>query len=105
MRSFSFRSWVLALFLVSVTTQRSFSQEALSGAPPDIILHHGKVLTVDKNFSITEAVAVTGKQITAVGRNQDILNLAGPNTVSIDLKGRTLTPGFVDTHRHIDREA
>src|SRR5689334_1236288 len=71
----------------------------------DILLHHGKILTVDKNYTIAEAVAIKGKEIIAVGSSEDVLKLAGPNTLSIDLKGRTVTPGFVDTHRHIDREA
>jgi predicted amidohydrolase YtcJ len=71
----------------------------------DIVLHHGKILTVDKNFTIAEAVAIKGKEIIAVGSSEDVLKSAGPSTISIDLKGKTVTPGFVDTHRHIDREA
>ena len=43
----------------------------------DIILHHGRVLTVDAKDSIEEAVAIQGKHILAVGKNQDILALAG----------------------------
>jgi len=76
----------------------------LAAAPqanqPNLILHNGKVLTVDAKFSIAEAVAVTGKSITAVGSNADIMKLAGPNTQVIDLKGRTVTPGLMDTHLH-----
>jgi predicted amidohydrolase YtcJ len=104
MTSFRHGFWTLFVFLWSLATPL-WAQDPVPPRSADIILHHGKVLTVDKNFSIAEAVAVTGKQITAVGLDQDILKLAGPNTLSIDLKGRTLTPGFVDTHRHIDREA
>ncbi len=68
--------------------------------PADLILHNGKVLTVDKNFSIVQAVAVTGNTITAVGSDADVMKLAGPNTQVIDLKGRTVTPGLMDTHLH-----
>jgi predicted amidohydrolase YtcJ len=69
--------------------------------PADIVLHNGKVLTVDSNFSIAQAVAVRGNRIAGVGSDEDILALAGPNTQKIDLKGRTVIPGLVDTHRHV----
>ena len=66
----------------------------------DIILHHGRVLTVDAKDSIEEAVAIQGKHILAVGKNQDILALAGENTQLIDAVGRTVMPGFIDAHLH-----
>ena len=68
--------------------------------PADIILHNAKVLTVDKNFSIAQAIAVTGNTITAVGQENDVMKLAGPNTQVIDVKGRTIIPGLMDTHLH-----
>src|ERR1051325_7856368 len=67
----------------------------------DLVLQNGKILTVDSSFSIAQAVAISGNQISAVGQNQDIMKLAGPNTQVIDLKGRTVIPGLIDTHRHI----
>ena len=73
----------------------------LAAQAPDLILHNGKILTVDNNFSIAHAVAITGNKITAVGNDQEVLAAAGPNTQQIDLKGRTVTPGLVDTHRHM----
>ena len=73
--------------------------------PVDLILHNGKVLTVDSNFSIAEAVAVRGNQIAAVGRNGDVLPLAGPGTMVIDLKGKTVIPGLIDTHNHLHNYA
>lgn len=77
-----------------------FAQQP-SPKPADIVLHNGKILTVDNNFSTAEAVAVTGQKIAAVGNSADILKLAGPNTQVIDLKGRTVVPGLIDTHRHM----
>ena len=68
---------------------------------PDIIFHNGKILTVDGNFSIAQAVAVTGNRISAVGTDQQVLATAGPKTQKIDLKGRAMVPGLVDTHRHM----
>jgi predicted amidohydrolase YtcJ len=69
--------------------------------PADIVLRNGKILTVDANFSTAQAVAVQGRRIAAVGANADVMKLAGPNTLVIDLKGRTVIPGLIDTHLHI----
>src|SRR5690242_21859579 len=68
--------------------------------PADLILHNGKVLTVDKSFSIKQAVAVTGYTITAVGSDEDVMKLASPNTHVTDLKSRNVIPGLMDTHLH-----
>ena len=75
---------------------------ALAQQPADTILYNGKVLTVDKNSRIAQAVAVRGTQIAAVGSDADVLKLAGPNTVKVDLKGKTVTPGLINTHLHIE---
>ncbi len=68
---------------------------------PDLIFHNGKILTVDDDFSSAQAVAVTGQRISAVGSSDDVLATVGPDTRKIDLKGRTMVPGLVDTHRHM----
>ncbi|MBI4446341.1 MAG: amidohydrolase family protein [Acidobacteria bacterium] len=71
----------------------------------DLILYNAKVLTVDAQSSIAEAVAVSGKKIAAVGKSSDLLRLAGPNTLKVDLKGRTVIPGIVHTHSHVNQAA
>lgn len=71
---------------------------------PDTILYNGQVLTVDDEFRIAQALAVRGRRIVAVGADDDVLAAAGPDTRRIDLEGRTVLPGFVDTHAHLDRE-
>ena len=68
---------------------------------PEYIFINGKVLTVDEDFSVAEAVAVTGNTITAVGSTEDISGLAGTNTQVIDLDGKTMTPGLIDNHNHL----
>ena len=70
----------------------------------DLILHGGKVITVDSDFSIAEAVAIVAGRIAAVGNDAEICGLAGPKTRSIDLAGKTIMPGLIDGHAHMDRE-
>ena len=69
-------------------------------APPDMVLYNGNVLTVDRAFTVAEAVAVTGERITAVGTSARIRALAGRSTRQIDLGGRALIPGLMDNHLH-----
>jgi len=69
----------------------------------DLILTGGKIVTVDERFSVAQAVAVRGDRVVAVGGNQEIARLAGPNTRRIDLRGRTVLPGLIDNHMHLLR--
>ena len=78
-----------------------FGQSLSAQQSADIVLHNGKIVTVDKNLSVAQAVAVGDHKIIAVGQDADIMKLAGPNTQVIDLKGRTVVPGLIDTHRHM----
>ena len=71
-----------------------------SAQPPDLIVHHGKIATVDEKFSLAEALAVRGDRIVAVGKNDDVLKLAGSQTKLVDLQGRTVIPGLCDSHVH-----
>lgn len=74
-------------------------------AQPDLILTNGKIITVDERFSIAQAVAIRGDRVAAVGTDQEIARLAGPNTRRIDLKGKTVIPGLIDNHIHLLRAA
>jgi predicted amidohydrolase YtcJ len=69
--------------------------------PPQLILYHGRILTMDSHDSIAEAVGVRDGKIIAIGADRDILRLADAATRRIDLHGRTATPGLVDSHAHI----
>ncbi len=69
--------------------------------PAQLILFHGHILTVDSRDSVAQALAVRDGKIIAVGTDQEILRLAGAATQRIDLKGRTATPGLIDSHAHI----
>ena len=68
----------------------------------DLILLNGKIVTMDAAGSTVEALAVDGDRIVAVGTNADIEALGGKHTRTIDLQGRVVLPGFIDTHVHVD---
>ena len=68
---------------------------------PQLILFHGRVITVDSVDSIAQGLAIRDGKIIAVGTDRDILRLAGAGTQRIDLQGRTATPGLIDSHAHI----
>jgi predicted amidohydrolase YtcJ len=70
---------------------------------PDLILSNGKIITVDERFTIAQALAISGERIVAVGTNQEINRLAGPNTRRIDLDGKAVIPGLIDNHMHLLR--
>jgi predicted amidohydrolase YtcJ len=67
---------------------------------PDTILVGGKVLTVDAADTVVQAVAVKDGLILQTGTDATIRALASPTTNVIELKGRVVTPGFVDPHNH-----
>ena len=68
---------------------------------PDLIINNGKVITVDKDFSFAEAVAVKDGRIIAVGEQDGIEALRGAKTKTLDLKGKVLMPGINDSHMHL----
>ena len=71
---------------------------------PDLIVTNAKVITINPSNRIAEAVASKGEYIIAVGGTAEVSNLAGPNTRTIDAAGRTVIPGLMDGHAHMDRE-
>ena len=73
---------------------------AAAAEAPEAIYHHGKIVTVDDKFSLAEALAVGQGRVLAVGRNDDVLKLKGDGTRLVDLAGRTVIPGLMDSHSH-----
>ena len=69
-------------------------------ADPNLILYNGKIVTVDQEFSIAEALAISNGRITAVGTNAEVRSLAASSTRLVDLEGKTVLPGLIDTHTH-----
>ncbi len=69
-------------------------------SPPDIIIHNGEIITMEDSSVPVEAIAIRNGTIIAVGSTSEILAMARANTSIIDLDGRTLLPGFIDSHCH-----
>lgn len=66
----------------------------------ELILYNGKIATVDRQFSIASALAVSGGKIIAVGSDKEVLALTAADTEKIDLKGALVMPGLMDSHTH-----
>ena len=67
----------------------------------DTIYFNGNVITLDSNELMAEAVAVKDGKILAVGDNETMMSLSNQDTHQVDLKGKTMLPGFVDGHSHL----
>jgi predicted amidohydrolase YtcJ len=89
-----------ALAIVFASALLAQRQQEPRGAPPDFIYYNAKVVTVDDQFSYAQAVAIAGDKFTAVGTNDSVRELAGPNTKLVDLRGMTVIPGLTDNHLH-----
>ena len=104
---FKHRGWgflLLAEFLLMGTFLPAQSPETLPPeviAYPEIVLLSGKILTVDEQFSTDQALAIRGERILAVGDDARILRMAGPQTRRIDLGGKTVLPGLIDSHYNL----
>ena len=86
----------LAHVLLSLVVAAGYQREP----PPSHIFHTGKIVTVDSQFRTVEAMAIRGRRIAATGTNADILKLAGSDTQQVNLGGRTVLPGLIDSHVH-----
>src|SRR5262245_14318964 len=73
-----------------------------NGHEPELILHAGRIYTVDAASRVAEAVAIRDSRFAAVGSSAEIRAMAGPGTRQVDLRGLTAVPGFVDGHPHMD---
>ncbi len=89
---------VIATLGLDLAAQTPTSQSAAPAA--DLVLLDGRIVTVDDRFSMATALAVRGGRFIAVGSNEDVRVHIGANTRVIDGRGRTIVPGFIDTHVH-----
>lgn len=76
------------------------AQPAIARADADLILRGGRILTVDAGFRIAEALAIGERRVLEVGTDEEIDAMRGPETRVVDLAGRTVIPGLIDSHVH-----
>jgi len=76
---------------------------ALAQSNVDTVVTNGKILTVDADFTIVEALAIDDGRIVARGTAEDMARHAGPDTQVIDVEGATVVPGLIDNHFHFTR--
>jgi predicted amidohydrolase YtcJ len=91
---------VLCLLALVLSIPLSASAQA-----PDTIFINGKIVTLDARSTLATGLAVTNGRIAATGSSDDVRKLAGPSTRVIDLRGRTVIPGLIDSHLHAIRAA
>jgi predicted amidohydrolase YtcJ len=77
----------------------TYAQPADLGSP-DLVLINGKILTMDDKSSVVEAVAILDGKLLATGSNARVKSMAGTRTRVLDLAGKTVVPGLIDTHAH-----
>ncbi len=88
------RMWATALVSLGLCGAAVGADQA------DLILHNGKVVTVDRDFSVRQALAVKGDRLLRVGTNDEVLKTRGPGTAVVDLGGKMVLPGLIDSHTH-----
>src|SRR6476619_3712507 len=86
---------LLSAFLVAFTLATSALAQ-----PADLVLRGGKVITVDRDWRVAQAVAIRDGRFLAVGDDATIASHIGPNTQLIELAGKTVVPGLIDSHLH-----
>ena len=106
--AFSRPGWLRAFLVVAALSaapgaaphEREDDGEAEKNAGPDLVLHNGRISTVDARNSTVEAIAIKNGEIIATGRNGRVRELARRNTQLIDLNRRRVLPGLIDGHLH-----
>ena len=98
----------LGLFLAGCDRQAPPAEpgsgdDVATNAVADTVFINGKILTVDQDFSIAQALAINAERIVAVGSDEDVNGFIGDTTNVVDLQGKTVIPGLIDNHIHFIR--
>ena len=97
-----YTDFLLLLFVVAlIGSGCSEYRSVVDYVVADLIIHNGKIVTVDKEFSIAEAAAIKDGKFLNVGTENSVMKNSGPDTVMVNLGGRTVLPGFNDSHSHM----
>ncbi len=98
-------SWLFFVFVAGWIALSIPKPMNSAGIDADLVIYNAKILTADNpdpnNFTTAQAAAIYGGKFVIVGSNEQAMAAAGPNTKKIDLGGRTVLPGLVDTHDHV----
>lgn len=86
---------LLVLALVSAWASPRAQERA------DLVLRGGKIVTMNPKQPQAEAIAIVGRRIARVGSDREIEEMIGPNTRVIELRGRLVVPGFIESHGHL----
>ncbi len=82
---------------VSILAFAAIAAEDLP-VPADLLILNAKVITVNSNFTVAQAIAIRGDKIVAVGKDKQMELFKGPDTQVLDAQGRTVMPGLYDSH-------
>jgi predicted amidohydrolase YtcJ len=94
------RIQTLAVFVVLGSCIWLNDVRAAKDGKADVVLRNGKIYTADAARSFQQSIAFTGNSIIAIGDDDDVTTLIGPATKIIDLGGKLVLPGLIDTHTH-----
>lgn len=89
------------LFFLMIVLGNWSCDPAVVGQAADVIYHNGTIITIEDDMPSATSVAVVDGKILAVGKQSLLKQHKGDSTQVVDLKGRTLLPGFVDAHSHM----
>jgi predicted amidohydrolase YtcJ len=92
---------VLATLSITLGSMGCGGTPSAGALAPDVVFHNGKIATVNAQFETVEALAVRAGRIVAVGSNESVRPLAADGTRLVDLEGKTVLPGFHDSHVHL----
>jgi predicted amidohydrolase YtcJ len=81
--------------ILSVSIRRAHASEVA-----DLVLFNGKIVTVDENFAIVQALAVKDGRVSRIGTDREVLETKGDRTELVDLGGKMVLPGLMDSHTH-----
>lgn len=99
MKKYVIRAFAAAALTIAATASVQAAETA------DMVLVNGKIVTVDDQFHIAQALAIKGQRIIAVGTTRAVMQLADHHTQKINLHGKTVIPGLIDNHAHYIRSA
>ena len=102
MFSTSARRYCFALLIASLTAQAQHTppKRQVPSGPADVLYYNGKIITMDPAHPVVESMTVAGGRILEVGDTQVTGRESGPRTRQVDLQGKTVLPGLIDSHVH-----